>query len=163
VSSSPDRLATAGLIRRLGALVLDAIPAAFIVACCFAVGWFDSAIFRPAHGWFWSEWIFSFWLDDRQALVVPAGAFVGLGIVWTTLWEAASGRSPGARIAGLLVLDQSAFRVSAARASLRGLGSALNVASLGLGYLWIFVSTYRRGWHDYLAGTVVVRDDRRSK
>lgn len=157
-SSPPEELATAGLFRRLGALVLDAVPAAFLVVCAFAVGWFDSAVFRPAQGWFWSEWVFKFWLDDRLALVAPAASFFGLGIVWTTIWEAISGRSPGARVVGLLVVDRSAFRVSAARAMLRGLGSTINVATLGLGYLWIFVSSYRRGWHDLLSGTLVVRD-----
>jgi uncharacterized RDD family membrane protein YckC len=151
---------TAGLSRRLAALLLDAIPAAFIVICCFAVGWFDSSIVRPARGWFWTEWAFQFWLDDRQALVAPVASFFGLGILWTTIWEAIWGRSPGAKVMGLLVVDRSAFRVSAARASIRGLGAALNICSLGLGYLWIFVSSYRRGWHDLLSGTFIVRDDR---
>ncbi|QDG54272.1 RDD family protein [Persicimonas caeni] len=150
---------TAGLARRGLALVLDATPAAFVVALSFAFGWLDARILQPPHGWFWSEWLFKFWLDERAALILPVALFLGLAIAWTTAWEALRGRSPGGQVAGVLVVDRDAFTVSATRAILRGVGAGLNVASLGLGYLWIFVSSYRRGWHDYLAGTLVIRDD----
>lgn len=153
------RYRTAGLWRRGLSMLLDAIPAAFIVALGFAVGWLDAELLRPPHGWFWTEWVFKYWLDDRAALVMPLVVFFSSAIAWTTIWEAWSGRSPGARVARLLVVDRSAFKLSATRAVLRGVGAWLNLASLGLGYLWILVSSYRRGWHDYLAGTLVIRDE----
>lgn len=30
-------------------------------------------------------------------------------------------------------------------------------ASGGIGYIWIFIDKRRRGWHDLIAGTVVVK------
>ena len=165
-ANATEELQTAGLARRSAAAALDAIPAAFIVALCFAFDILDAGIFRPDDGWFWTEWIFKYWLDDRGALVWPIVVFFAVAIGWTTVWELACRRSPGARITHLLVVDRSAFRIQPARALLRGLGAALNVATLGLGYLWVFVSSYRRGWHDYVAGTFVVveqRDDHRPK
>lgn len=149
-------LTTAGLWRRLPAVVLDAAPAAALVAMGFALGVFDARIFAPPHGWFWTEWLFKFWLDERLALLAPLLSFVGLAVAWTALWEATRGRTPAGQLLGLLVVDRHAHKIGPSRAVLRAVGSLLNVATLGLGYLWVVVSTYRRGWHDLLAGTVVV-------
>ncbi len=157
-SSRPNTrpIATAGLWRRLPALVIDAVPAMVAVALGFGLGLFDGRIFRPPHGWFWSEWLLKYWLDQRATLVVPIGCFFGVAIVWTALWEARTGRSLGGRLVGLLVVDRSAFTIGPTRALLRALGAVVNVCTLGLGYGWVLVSSYRRGWHDYIAGTVVV-------
>lgn len=153
-SNSPRR--TAGLFRRLPAIALDALPSSALVAVGFAMGAFDARIFSAPEGWFWSEWIFKYWLDDRAALLAPVAALVGLGIIWTAAWEASTGRSPGARLLRLRIVDRSGRRIRPKHAWLRALGAVLNTATLGLGYLWIIVSRFRRGWHDLVSGAVVI-------
>ena len=39
----------------------------------------------------------------------------------------------------------------------RYVASVLSLLALGLGYFWIVVDPRKQGWHDKLAGTVVVR------
>jgi uncharacterized RDD family membrane protein YckC len=138
--------------------MIDSTPAALMVAAGFALGVFDSDIFQPPADWFWSEWVFKFWLDERAVILVPLATWIVLSIVWTSVWEAVGARSLGGRILGLLVVDRSGLRIGSLPAFRRALGAALNVATLGLGYGWILTSSYRRGWHDWLSGTVVVRD-----
>lgn len=151
-------LATVGLLRRAPALLIDAVPAAFLTALLFAVGALDARILRPEPGWFWTEWLLKFWLDDRGSLLAPLAVFALASIIWTTLWEVVASRTPGSRVVGLRVVDREGFDISTAQALLRGLGSLVNLATLGLGYLWVFVSRYRRGWHDLMAGSYVVRE-----
>lgn len=38
----------------------------------------------------------------------------------------------------------------------------VSLLPLGLGYLWVAFDGKKQGWHDKLAGTVVVREARRS-
>lgn len=39
---------------------------------------------------------------------------------------------------------------------LRSIGYLVSTMSLCIGFFWINVNKHRRGWHDYLAGTVVI-------
>ncbi|MGM0556018.1 MAG: RDD family protein [Myxococcota bacterium] len=153
------KLQPAGLLRRLPAIAVDALPALLVVWILYAVGVFDSAVLRPPEDWFWSEWLLNYWLDAPTVLLLPPATFLLLAIMTCAGAEAVLGRSLGGRLLGLRVLDKDGFEVGGGRVLLRALGSALNVATLGLGYAWIVVSRYRRGLHDILAGTVVVRDD----
>jgi uncharacterized RDD family membrane protein YckC len=43
---------------------------------------------------------------------------------------------------------------------IRYFGYLLSVMPLGLGYLWVAFDPRKQGFHDKLAGTVVVRDAR---
>lgn len=152
------RLETAGLMRRLPAIAVDVLPALLLVWVFYAVGIFDSAIFRPPDDWFWTEWLLKYWLDNPSVIVLPAATIVGMGILTSATAEAINGRSLGGRLLGLRVIDKKGFEVGTGRIAVRALGSILNVGTLGLGYLWVFVSRYRRGLHDFIAGTVVIHD-----
>ena len=43
------------------------------------------------------------------------------------------------------------------RALVRTAGYVVSVASLGLGFLWIAFDSEKRGLHDWMAGTYVVK------
>jgi uncharacterized RDD family membrane protein YckC len=124
----------------------------------YATGIFDAAVFDPPEGWFWSEWLLKYWLDDPTVLLLPPAGFFILAILTCAGAESVLGRSFGGRLLGLRVLDKDGFEVGGGRVVLRAVGSVLNVATLGLGYLWILTSRYKRGFHDLISGTVVVRD-----
>lgn len=44
------------------------------------------------------------------------------------------------------------------KAVLRYIGYFVSILPLGLGLLWVGFDSKKRGWHDYIAGTVVVHN-----
>lgn len=44
---------------------------------------------------------------------------------------------------------------------MRGLASALSIIVFFLGFLWMLLDGDKQTWHDKIAGTVVVRSNRR--
>lgn len=156
--SSDSQLQPAGLPRRIVALLIDALPALLFVVVFYAVGIFESDIFMPPDEWFWTEWLLEAWLENPGQFIIPGATFVVLATATTFSVEALSGTSLGGRVLGLRVVDRGGFDAGGWQTLWRAIGALLNIASLGLGYLWILVSRYRRGWHDLLSSTVVVHD-----
>lgn len=71
---------------------------------------------------------------------------------------ATSGSTPGMRMMGLQVVrDVDGGPISVGQAVLRLIGYWVSGAVLYLGYIWIFIDKRHRGWHDLIAGTVVVQ------
>jgi uncharacterized RDD family membrane protein YckC len=144
---------TAGVVRRGLSLSFDALFGVAFTVAGYALGLFDATPFHPPPDWFWTEWWLKHWLDAPSVFVVPVVSFAIATLLWVATWEATTGRTPGDRLAGLRVIDAAGERPNPLRIALRTLGMMLNVASLGLGWLWIVVSPCRRGWHDLLSGT----------
>jgi uncharacterized RDD family membrane protein YckC len=70
---------------------------------------------------------------------------------------AKSGQTPGMRPFNLyIVRDSDGGKISGAQAFVRLLGMWVSAAVVYLGYVWIFIDARRRGWHDLIAGTVVI-------
>ena len=68
------------------------------------------------------------------------------------------GRTAGMAALGLrLIRDGERGPVSFGRAVVRLMGLMVALAPLGLGLLWVLRDPRRRGWHDLLAGTIVVQ------
>ena len=68
-------------------------------------------------------------------------------------WQA----TPGKRVVGIIVTDVRGERITFARALGRGFATLLNLLTLGVGWLMAGVTAQKRGLHDFVAGTVVVR------
>jgi uncharacterized RDD family membrane protein YckC len=86
------------------------------------------------------------------ALVVPAAYLV--------LCHGTGGQTLGKRLLGVRLVEAGADEVSYGRALVRLLATVLAAAPLGLGLLVAGVRRDRRGLHDLLAGTHVVRSAR---
>lgn len=70
------------------------------------------------------------------------------------------GATPGMRIFNLrLVRDRDGGPVGWGAAFLRLFGYWVSSLVFYLGYIWIFVDQRHRGWHDLIAGTVMVQPD----
>jgi uncharacterized RDD family membrane protein YckC len=92
--------------------------------------------------------------------VVVAFAIVGVLVpfLYFPFFWASWGRTPGMRPFRLYVVrdaDGTAFGWGTAFLRLLGLYVAASVFYLG--FLWVFVDRRRRGWHDLIAGTVVIK------
>ena len=66
---------------------------------------------------------------------------------------------------GLFVVrDVDGGPISGGQALLRLVGYWVSGLVFYLGFIWVFVDKRRRGWHDLIAGTVVVqRPERRAR
>lgn len=70
---------------------------------------------------------------------------------------AAKGATPGKMVLGIKIVTIDGAPVSLGRAALREIiGKIISAILLGLGYLWVIRDKKKQGWHDKIAGTVVV-------
>lgn len=82
--------------------------------------------------------------------VVSIAYFVGF---WT--WR---GQTPGMMLLGLRVArDADGSPPGLARAILRYIGYILSWVLLFIGFIWVAFDSRKQGWHDKIAGTVVVK------
>lgn len=69
----------------------------------------------------------------------------------------AKGATPGKMALSMEIVMADGRPLTTSAAVLRYIGYIVNVATLGIGYLMIAFTPQKRGLHDYIAGTVVVR------
>lgn len=131
----------------------------------FAASWLDGlllvALLAPlmlliyGHGWF--VWVadqgallkvYGLW-DALLARVVP---FVAIVLLWTR-----RGATPGKLLMGCRIVDARTGRPPRpGQAALRLAAYAVSALPLYLGFAWIGWDRRKQGWHDKLAGTVVL-------
>lgn len=82
---------------------------------------------------------------------------IALHAVYFTVFVGGCGQTPGKMLCRIAVARQDNSPVGYGRALLRWLGYGLAALPFGLGLLGVLVTAKRRGFHDWLAGTWVVR------
>jgi uncharacterized RDD family membrane protein YckC len=135
-----DAFAPASLLRRLAALVYDALLLAalvflFTLAVVLARGGREIA---PGTIWF--------------ELCLVALAFAFCGLFWTR-----GGQTLGMHAWGIRLVAADGRRVGWERAAVRFFAAWLSMVPAGLGYWWMLVDRDRLSWHDRLSGTRMVR------
>jgi len=106
-------------------------------------------------------------IDPANPLVSPAViAFIvamvlivlAVTLAYFPWFWARRGQTPGMRIFDLYVVrDSDGGPIDGGTALLRLLGYYASSAVFSLGFIWILIDKRRRGWHDLIAGTLVVR------
>lgn len=108
-----------------------------------------------AEYWEGEKFFAGFW-DVILGYVVP---FVGTIWFWLTFLG-----TPGKMMLKLRVVDaETGGRLTLAQAIGRYFAYIPAMAAFGLGLFWIGFSSRKQGWHDMLAGTVVMRGEVRSQ
>jgi uncharacterized RDD family membrane protein YckC len=80
-----------------------------------------------------------------------------ISLLYFPYFWANGGATPGMRLFHIRVVrDADGGPVGWGAAILRLIGYWINGLVLYLGYIWIFIDKRRRGWHDLIAGTVVI-------
>jgi uncharacterized RDD family membrane protein YckC len=80
------------------------------------------------------------------------------GIAIVVFWRYC-GATPGKLAVGLKVVDaETGQPPSTGRLVVRVLSYFVSALPLYLGFLWIAVDRRKQGWHDKIAGTVVIQD-----
>jgi uncharacterized RDD family membrane protein YckC len=141
-------LAFAGYGERLVAYIVDAIIVTIVIVIVAIIGGLVIA---------------------GGALTGGAGAAIGgsfalviaifvVTIGYFPFFWARGGATPGMKMFGLIVVrDVDGGPISGGQAVLRLVGYWVSGLVFYLGYIWVFVDKRRRGWHDLIAGTVVVQ------
>ncbi len=104
---------------------------------------------------------------DQGTTTVSGGSVLGFFIVllivfvvtvfYFPFFWARGGQTPGMRLFRLRVVrDRDGGPISGGTAMIRLIGLWISGAVFYLGYIWVFIDGRRRGWHDLLAGTVVI-------
>ena len=87
--------------------------------------------------------------------MAPLGLLLALAY-FAGMW-AWKGTTIGGIVLGLKVARLDGQPVTFAVALVRALAAAFSIVVLFLGFLWIAWDADRQGWHDRIAGTVVLR------
>ncbi len=122
--------------RRLGALAIDVAIIGLIVLMLFvgAVMGNDSGVPPESAG----------------LLTVAFLVFYHV-LMWT-----AFSATPGKMMLKLQIVDRNGWRIGIVQSIGRLIGYGISTLFVGLGFVWIFVNRFGRGWHDQIAGTYVV-------
>jgi uncharacterized RDD family membrane protein YckC len=139
------------VVSRGTALVVDALA---IVTATVALG-AGAALVGALVGGVHPQWLARLLLS-LAAVAVAVGYF---SLFWSTV-----GQTPGMRLLNVRVVTQSdGVRLGLRRALVRTLGLALAIIPCFLGFVPALFDSRRRALPDYLAGTTVVYDERRSR
>jgi uncharacterized RDD family membrane protein YckC len=116
-----------------------------------------------------------FWLLPLSVVLGVVGALVNggelsiggevmanlIGALAVLLFWVEKGATPGKSVLGLRIVDaETGGAPTLGRFALRYIGYLVSALPFGLGYLWALWDPRRQGWHDKMAGTVVIRDPR---
>jgi uncharacterized RDD family membrane protein YckC len=87
------------------------------------------------------------------ALIASAGQWLYEALLTSSSWQGTLGK----RILSLKVTDEAGNRISFARATGRFFAKILSSMFCGIGFLMIAFTDRKRGLHDMIAGTLVIR------
>ena len=101
------------------------------------------------------------WIDlvlaTDPALLMAFVLVTGIGLTYLLVFHIILGRTLGMRLFKMRVIDVFGDRPSPARCIARCAGYLAGVATLFLGFLWMGFDSEKRGLHDWIAGTYVIR------
>ena len=152
-SEAAPEIAYGGFFRRILAFGIDLITILLLSALLGVMAYIAYKVGLAAHGRGVS-------LDNLTPLFgILTFAWSFLTTAYFVVFHGSDGKTVGKWLLGLRVVDSAQTTISYRRAFLRWIGLiGFGFATFGLSCLWIIWSGEKRGWHDYLARTWVVRD-----
>jgi uncharacterized RDD family membrane protein YckC len=147
----------AGLWHRLTAAAIDAL---ILSPLLIALGWLAlrlTGLRLPVRPQLRLESVLELVLEGGTPLWGLIATGLVILLLYGFLFMSTSGATPGLRLLRLCVINVYGDPPEWWRMLLRCLGFVLSVLLLGLGFLWIGFDREKRGLHDWLAGTYVIR------
>ena len=90
-------------------------------------------------------------------MIMYWGAVVFVTALYFTCFVAITGQTPGKMVLGLKVVPLEDSIMTFGMAFLRWTGYIASSFFFYLGFVWIAFDSRKQGWHDKIAGTVVIR------
>ena len=138
-----------------------AVDLAVLLPICFVLTWLAGAL-SGVHLPESRHRGLDFWLDlflgTDPALVGGLGLSIAIGLIYALVFQVTRQRTLGMRLLRMRVIDIYGDPPSIARCAGRTAGYLASLATLGLGFLWIGFDSEKRGLHDWLSGTYVVKE-----
>lgn len=151
------RVRVAGLVRRLAASLCDLLLLVPLVLLFGGAASLSAGQALPRLTELGIAYLVHLAVDGGPAGAVALGIGALVVFLYAVIFLSLRGQTPGQKILGVRVIDAYGEPPSLGRSLLRALALALSVGLFGLGILWIGFSREKRGLHDLLAGTWVVR------
>ena len=79
-----------------------------------------------------------------------------LDMVYFSYFHGTTGQTPGKRLLGLRVVQETGEPIGLGTAFLRWVGYIVSALPMLMGFLWAGADRRKQGWHDKIAGTVVI-------
>ncbi len=102
-----------------------------------------------------------FWLDlvltNDPAMWGAIGLITAIGVIYLMLFQIVLAQTPGMRVMKMRIIDVYGDPPSVGRVAARTAGYLAGFVTLCLGFLWVGFDSERRGLHDWIAGTYVVK------
>lgn len=92
----------------------------------------------------------------KTADLVRAALALALAPLYFVFFWDLGGQTPGQYVMGVRVVRVDGKKMNLVRSLLRYVGYYISFLALGLGYFWVLWDDRRQGFHDKLAGTVVI-------
>ena len=135
-----------GFLSRVGASLIDTV---LLLMICWP-------LLTMTYGW--QYWTTSALIQGPVDFLIN-WVLPGIAIVLFWVYRQAT---PGKIAIGARIVDaRTGARPSTGQLLVRYLGYYVSTIPLGLGLIWVAFDPRKQGWHDKLAGTVVVRAKRR--
>ncbi len=139
----------AGFWRRLLGFSLDMLMISVVTSAISLALLGPEYLLHVQHG---SALIASDWRIAALEQGLPAIWAIGFWLMWMA--------TPGKLLMDCQIVDANSLgRARTSQLVIRYLAYILSALPLGLGFLWILFDKRKQGWHDKLAGTVVMMQD----
>ncbi len=149
----------AGFWRRFVAYMIDGfiVSVVFVILVIVAVlAYFAGAMAGDSHAWIAG-------LTNPEHLAALTAWIwlfsILIKIAYFTYFHGSTGRTPGKMLLNLQVVSAAGTPVSFGSAFLRSVGYLISTLVFCLGYIWVAFDKKKQGWHDKIAGTVVIIRD----
>ena len=140
-----------GFVRRSFAFYIDVAIISVLSYILFYFSYVAYSVGLAAHG----QMLTLDYLGSFLRILVVMGISLAGG--YFVLLHGMDGRTVGKWLLGLRVVGANRTPITYRQALMRLLGT-IPSALFGLGFFWILLSREKRGWHDLLARTWVIRD-----
>jgi uncharacterized RDD family membrane protein YckC len=139
-----------GFFRRCGALIIDVLVIGALTGFMSGMAFIAYKVGLAAHGRTLN-------LDNSLPLMMGLSCATAILITgYFVMLHTMSGKTVGKALFRLRVVGADHNAIGYGRALLRWLAT-LATAPLVLGFLWVLWSREKRAWHDFIAGTWVIR------
>jgi uncharacterized RDD family membrane protein YckC len=149
-AASRPRLAYAGFFRREMAVLVD-LPFLFLLT---VLGMTLASLAARGGGTVAGE-------VNHQVELLASAASLAMIFVVSLIYHVVcwgyGGQTPGKMLMRVQVVGQNGEEIGYGRAFVRWIGYFIALIPFGLGFIWVLFDPRRRGLHDVLAGTCVIR------
>ena len=141
-----------GFWRRAVAYGIDKAILQIFCIILFMVGLLIRMIYQPD----WQGMDLSDSFPDIGVIWIYYLMTLLLDMIYFTWFHGSVGQTPGKMLLGLRVVQATGEPMTFGLAFLRWVGYIISKIAACLGFLWVAFDRRKQGWHDKIAGTVVV-------